>query len=208
MKKSKKITGVLLACCALLMVAIAGLGVTMAKYIKTETHKPDSAKVAAFGVTMEWNGDFAKSYATDDAGETTITNSVVSSNKVVAPGTTGTITLELGGTSEVAFTLDVSIVEEYSQGNWKNKAENGTEYHPITYTVTSTAKVGETAISVENDNKTIKPVNVAPGVALSGTITITWSWPFTGDDAADTYMSSVADATYTISATSTATQID
>ena len=202
------------------MVAIAGLGVTMAKYIKTETHKPDSAKVAAFGVTMTWAGDFASSYATNDADvKDTIENSVVSSNKVVAPGTTGTITLELGGTSEVAFTLDVSIVEEYSQGNWKNKAENGTEYHPITYTVTSTASAGGTAISVEDDNKTIKPVNIAPGVELEGTITITWSWPFVADagatdeekdskDKADTYMSSVADATYTISATSTATQID
>lgn len=209
MRKSKKITSILLACCAFLLVAITGLGVTMAKYVKSET-KTTTAKVAAFGITMAWAGDFAESYTTDNTSvKDSIANSVVSTNKVVAPGTTGTITLTLDGTSEVAFTLAISITETYSEDNWKESA-TGDPYYPISYTVTSTAKVGETDITVESDNKTINPINVAPGMALSGVITITWAWPFetTGKDLADTYMSTVADATYTISASSTATQIN
>ena len=209
MKKSKKITGVLLACCALLMVAIAGLGVTLAKYVKNVQPRNDSARVAAFGVELAWSSNdsiFKASYDADTTVEG-ISTTVQSSNgtdTIIAPGTSGQVVLNLSGTSEVAFQLVINITEEYSN-NWKESADGG-EYHPIAYNLTSTAKAGDADITLTTGSST---VNVPAGVALSGSITITWEWAFEGGkDTADTYMSSVSGATYSITASATATQID
>ena len=211
MKNSRKITSILLACCALLMVAIAGLGVTLAKYTKSAPARNDSARVAAFGVNLEWSAEgsiFKAEYAADTTAEG-ITAAVKSANgtdAVIAPGTTGSVVLNLSGTSEVAFKLDISIIEQYSN-NWKKSAAtDADEYHPITYSVTSTAKAGDDDITLGQSGDFT--TNIAPGVVLSGSITISWSWPFAGDDTADTYMSGVSGATYSITASATATQID
>jgi hypothetical protein len=210
MKKSRKLTGSLLSCCALLMVAIAGLGVTLAKYTKSAEPRNDSAHVAAFGVNLTWSSNesvFKKQYAVEDSSVTDVSVAVKSSSEVIAPGTSGSVTLTLSGTSEVAFKLDISIVEAYSD-NWKESA-SGPVYHPITYSVNSTAKAGDEAINLASDGSF--SANIGADVALSGTIVITWTWPFetTGKDLADTYMSGLAaSATYSITATASATQIN
>ena len=211
MKKSKKLTGILLACCALLMVAIAGLGVTLAKYTKTAPENGGTAHVAAFGVSMEWGSEdsiFKKEYTTNDSSVSgTIATSVKSSTDVIAPGTTGSVTLTFEGStaSEVAFNLKINISETYSN-NWTD--EEGNEYHPINYTVSSTAKADDANIEGITGSSIAIDQNFAAGTVLSGTITITWSWPFNGDDAADTHMGGVSSATYSIVANATVTQID
>lgn len=211
MKKSRKLTGILLACCALLMVAIAGLGVTMAKYVKTAPEKGGTAHVAAFGVSLAWQSNdsiFKKEYNTDDASvKGTIATSVKSSTDVIAPGTTGSVTLTFEGStaSEVAFNLKINISEEYSN-NWGNG--EGGSYTPIVYEVTSTAKANNESIAGISGNSIAIDQNFPAGTILSGTITVTWSWPFEGNDKADTYMSGVPSATYSITANASATQID
>lgn len=221
MKNSRKVTGILLACCALLMVAIAGLGVTLAKYTTSAPAKSDSARVAKFGVMMAWEDAdaelFSTTYKTDDTSKKdAIETSVNASAKVIAPGTSGSITLTFDGSeaSEVAFTLAIDIKAVYSAGNWLTGV-GGSEYHPIVYSATSNAtyQVGAGApqdISL-GANGTFTQ-DFAAGTTLDGTITISWSWPFSSvndvNDPADTYMSSVADATYSITISATATQID
>ena len=227
MNKSRKITGILLACCALLMVAIAGLGVTLAKYTKSAEPRNDSAHVAKFGITLAWSSNdaiFKNTYTTTDSEKSaTITNSVVSAtdansdstmDNVIAPGTSGSVNLTISGTSEVAFTLAIQINEEYI-GAWQKSATDATAYHPIEYSATSTDTIGSTNVELDAQGKFT--IDIAAGTAVNATITISWEWPFesgssdeekAANDAADTYMSSVAGASYKITASATATQID
>lgn len=225
MNKSRKITGILLACCALLMVAIAGLGVTLAKYVKNVEPREDSASVAKFGVAMAWTDENAKLFNTEYAATTKdledfnkqeISLSVKSSGTgdVIAPGTSGSIVLSFANStaSEVAFNLKVNISQEYS-ANWK-KSANGEVYHPIVFTVGSDATANGTPITdVTTNNPVALDLNFAAGTTLAGTMTISWSWPFSTEDnvndAADTYMGTLAEAaTYAITISATATQID
>ena len=227
MNKSRRITGILLACCALLMVAIAGLGVTLAKYTKSAPDKSDSAKVAGFGLTLEWAASesiFKTQYnATtenlkDTAGQA-ISLTVVSADtdKVIAPGTEGSITLNLGGSSEVAFALSINVLGQYTLSDavvnaWKDK--DGADYAPIVFSATVNAAAGGQNITLTNG---VFTGNFQAGTSLTGSITISWSWPFeTGTDDAtkaannerDTYVSSLGIAGYKVTASATATQID
>ena len=223
MNKSRKITGILLACCALLMVAIAGLGVTLAKYTTTVPAKNGSASVAKFGVAMAWEGENAKLFNTEYNAATTgikdfkdqaISLSVKSSSDVIAPGTTGSITLTFANStaSEVAFNLKINISETYSD-NWK-KSATGDVYHPIVFKVESNATANGEAITDATTNEAVAlDLNFAAGTTLAGTMTISWVWPFSStdnvNDAADTYMGTLAEAaTYAIEISASATQID
>ena len=73
---------------ALVLITSYFVGGTFAKYV-TSKSGTDSARVAKFGVTVTANGDvFAKEYDTDDQTVVgTIAKSVISTDKVVAPGT-------------------------------------------------------------------------------------------------------------------------
>ena len=86
---------------------------------------------------------------------------------------------------------------------------DGAVYHPITYSATSSDSIGGTRVELDSNGNF--EINVAPGTAIDSVITVSWSWPFevSGKDAADTYMSTLgAAATYSITASATATQID
>ena len=74
---------------ALVLITSCFVGGTFAKYV-TSGSGTDSARVAKFGVTVTANGDvFAKEYDTNDQTVVgTIAKSVISTDKVVAPGTT------------------------------------------------------------------------------------------------------------------------
>ena len=122
-------------------------------------------------------------------------------NKKIAPGTTGLITLNLSGQCETAFNLTIDLTETYSD-NWK-KSATGPVYHPITLTAKST--IDGASVNIVGNKINVK--NFEAGETLSGTISITWAWAFEGDDAADSYMSTL-DATYSLAALATATQIN
>lgn len=211
-KKTKTFISVAVICCAILMLSVIGMGFTLAKYVKTSNRDAEQASVAKFGVNLEWSGDaFAKEYSTTGNG---ITVKSSAEGDKIAPGTTGTITLTVSGSSETAFNLKIDLTEAYSD-NWKT-ASNGTEYHPITLSAKTTIDDAniktDTSDELEIVNvegkKTINVKNFEAGETVSGAITITWNWAFEGgNDTADTYMSTL-DATYSLAASAIATQID
>ena len=217
-KKTKTFISVAVICCAILMLSVIGMGFTLAKYVKTSNRDAEEASVAKFGVVMTWSGDaFAKDYTVDDTSSLDATKLSVKSSAEgdkIAPGTTGTITLTVSGSSETAFNLKIDLTEAYSN-NWKT-ASDGTEYHPITLSAATTIdganiKTGSTdeleIVNVDG-KKTINVKNFEAGETISGAITITWNWAFeSGNDTADTYMSTL-DATYSLAASAIATQID
>lgn len=196
---------------------------TFAKYV-TSAGASDVARVAKFGVTITANGtSFAKTYPTGAKNTTIGTNSVISSENVIAPGTDGEMArMKLAGKPEVA--VKVSYAGAFVLNDmWKDK--NGDFYCPLVITVKS---IDGTTVIKQNDNtastkKSFEDaVNAAiaayskeygPGTDLSGkgneSLSVNWSWPFEGNDEKDTFLgNSGKAATATLQVTTTVTQID
>ena len=220
MKKNKmmRIASVLLVAVILTTCAISG---TFAKYV-TSGNGSDNARVAKFGVTVTGTADtFKETYAKDDTGFTLAANSVVSTEDVVAPGTSGSMAaFTITGTPEVA--VRVAFAGRLELGDkWED--EGNAYYCPIEVTVgdatfkgTSYASADEFEAAVNAKIATYSK-DYAAGTDLS-TIggdapAISWNWAFEGNDNdKDTYLGDQAAAgnaaTISLDVTATVTQID
>ena len=123
---------------ALVLITSCFVGGTFAKYV-TSGSGTDSARVAKFGVTVTASGDlFAKEYATDDQTVVgTIAKSVISTDKVVAPGTESNgdfVAATVTGTPEVAVRVSYKLDTATLQlENWKDG--DGQFYCPLVFKV-------------------------------------------------------------------------
>ena len=222
---------------ALVLITSCFVGGTFAKYV-TSGSGTDSARVAKFGVTVTASGDlFAKEYATDDQTVVgTIAKSVISTDKVVAPGTESNgdfVAATVTGTPEVAVRVSYKLDTATLQlENWKDG--DGKFYCPLVFKVKTPD--GNTVIS-GMEFQTAEAMKAAlvnavaaytrdyaPGTDLSGkaadTLAISWEWPFeTGTDAdkpannvRDTFLGDEAAAgraaTVSLTLATTVTQID
>lgn len=114
----------------LVLVTSCFVGSTFAKYTVSNAGY-DTARVAKFGVNIVANGTmFAKEYETHDQNtKAAIANSVVSTDKVVAPGTSGEmVRMTISGTPEVAVQVTYAATVTLSD-NWKDK--DGHFYCPL-----------------------------------------------------------------------------
>ena len=222
---------------ALVLITSCFVGGTFAKYV-TSGSGTDSARVAKFGVTVTANGDvFAKEYDTNDQTVVgTIAKSVISTDKVVAPGTESNgdfVAATVAGTPEVAVRVSYKLDTATLQlENWKDA--DGKFYCPLVFKVKTpdgntvisgmefqTAEAMKAALvnAVASYTK-----DYAPGTDLSGkaadTLAISWEWPFeTGADPdkpanneRDTFLGDEAAAgraaTVSLTLATTVTQID
>ncbi len=197
------------------------VGGTMAKYV-TSDNSTDNASVAKWGVTVTGTADtFKEAYAKDDSLFTLAANTVVSTGKVVAPGTSGSMAaFTISGTPEVA--VNVKFVGTLDLGDkWVDSAS--AYYCPIEITVGDTTFKGNDYASVDlfetavNDEIKTFSKDYAANTNLSTSVdnapAISWAWKFTGnDDVKDTYLGNQAAAgnaaTISLSVTATVTQID
>lgn len=189
---------------------------TYAKYT-TSKASDDTARVAKWGVKMNPSADaFATSYAKDDNSFTMAANTVVSADKVVAPGTKGSLTATtLSGTPEVA--VRVTNKATLTLKNWT--VASG-EYCPIVITVngtdykcSDTVDVAQLETNVENAINGINAdyeagTNLATETAACPKVS--WRWDFSGnDDAKDTELGDAGTAaTIDLKVETTVTQID
>lgn len=222
---------------ALVLITSCFVGGTFAKYVKNGSGT-DSARVAKFGVTVTANGElFAKEYATDDAAAVgAIAKSVVSTDKVVAPGTKSAadfVGAAVTGTPEVAVRVSYKLdAAGLKLENWKDG--DGKFYCPLVFKV-KTAN-GNTLVSgtdfMTADEMKAALINAVaaytkeyePGTDLTGkaadALAISWEWPFeTGTDGEkpannvrDTFLGDEAAAgraaTVSLTLATTVTQID
>lgn len=220
----------------LTLVTSCFVGGTFAKYV-SEGEGEDSARVAKWGVKVEVTGDgFRETYGKDDMnttlpGDNSI--SVSATEKVVAPGTTGTFGgVTITGTPEVAVKVDTIATVDLS--GW-NVAEGGEFYCPLVFTIGdqtingldySSSNAGgessfEYAIKTAIQDATTKVYQAGTNLSTAGeNITYSWEWPFekaTGDacnqdDVLDTKLGDNAangDApTINITVTTTVTQVN
>ena len=218
MKKTKLMRAALLLL-VLTLITSCFVGGTFAKYT-TSAEGSDTARVAKWGVVITAHGEtFAKTYATDTENVAgTIANSVVSANKVVAPGTKGNMVgMTITGTPEVA--VNVSYAANFKVEGW---TVGDNFYCPLQIKVGSTTIDGATftdAALFENAVNTeisTYSKNYAAGTDLSTasvtTPSVSWEWPFSvnaADDAKDTALGNLETApTVSLEVTTTVDQID
>lgn len=212
--KTLRVAGLLLA---LVLVTSCFVGGTFAKYV-THGGGMDEARVAKFGVTVQGWGDdavFKNTYASNTAGYEADT--VVSLNKVVAPGTKsaedGILMTKVTGTPEVAVKVEygaaVSLI-----GKWEYKANENADpefYCPLIIKVGNTEIKGRDCTDATDfANKVQNAIIALGGTYAAGTklddipklqTKISWEWPFevkVGEnvdhtiDAKDTYLGNLA----------------
>ena len=222
MEKVKKNRVLRFAFIALMFTLVSGILMmgTLAKYVTTGSGS-DTARVAKWGVAVDASsadGLFKTEYAKDDSSYTLTANSVVAASKVVAPGTSGTLTdVAITGTPEVACRIAFNVDATNSVlAGWVDS--NGVAYEPIVWTLTGPSGViatdGTFADLLAKLNAV--SVDVAPGTDLStvgmGSYVIGWSWPFStssANDVNDTFLGNLTTApTITLAFDVTVTQID
>lgn len=194
MKKNRFIklaSGLLVLC----LMTTCVIGATLAKYT-TAKDTQDSARVAKWGVriTAAANSAFKTEYDKDDDSYTkgAVTVKSSSTDKVVAPGTSGSATqFSISGTPEVAVRLSfaMTVVNEVklTAGTYTNT--DGTtvtlenDYMPVKFTLSNgsasplaTGTLGQIATFLSTHT-----VDYAPGTDLSTTVptyTLSWEWDF------------------------------
>ena len=223
----------------LVLVTSCFVGSTFAKYT-VGGKGTDTARVAKFGVTITAEGTmFAEEYATDDGDvKEIITKSVVSTEKVVAPGTKGNMSsIVLAGKPEVAVRVEYKV-NTFKLTGWQTGDDAATtEYCPLVFTVgDKTYKIGDTGIdTVDKLEAAVKNAiegcsqNYEANTDLSTANanvkvpSVSWAWAFQGadngasttayqTDAKDTKLGDRAAggnaATVTLEIATTVTQID
>ena len=212
---------------ALVLITSCFVGGTFAKYV-TSGSGTDSARVANV---------FAKEYDTNDQTVVgTIAKSVISTDKVVAPGTTSNgdfVAATITGTPEVAVRVSYKLDAASLQlENWKDA--DGKFYCPLVFKI-KTPEGNQAIIGTDYTSADLMKAalvnavasytkDYAPGTDLSGkaadTLAISWEWPFeTGADpdkpannVRDTFLGDEAAAgraaTVSLTLATTVTQID
>ena len=179
---------------------------TFAKYV-TEKSASDTARVAKWGVeiTSTAANAFAKEYDAGDAADakdvvaaTVTVDDVSVQDKVVAPGTNGT----LGGTTIIAGTPEVRVsVSQAATLTLTGWTVDGNEYCPIVFKVGN----GDTLYKIDPTNDAMNEISelkaaveaaakssavFEAGTDLSNvgadTVSVSWEWPFSVDDDKDT----------------------
>ena len=223
--KLMKASGILLV---LTLITSCFVGGTFAKYV-SRGEAADSARVAKWGVTIS-NGEepdeqgiypgeaFSYIYHGD------VTNSVRSSDKVIAPGTSGSFDLlKIAGTPEVAVTIETDVTVEMT-GDWVGA--DGEFYCPLQFQVNGALRqiqadsADEYARQLEEKLRGF--TNTKPGEVIDAgtdlakdtqdlpallreTSTFVWKWPYEGEesgaatsgqnDVDDTYLGDIAAGT-------------
>ena len=192
----------------LLLVAVIGFGgYTMSKYISSKSDN-GTANVAKWGFTVHADATkvFGSNYekaggvsssVTDKTDATKLTvKASVADSKVVAPGTTGSMTFGFGGTSEVLakFTFDLKVTDislAYTKGG-----AAGT-YSPIKWTLNDGATNVVDGGTIEQVKTALnKEKTLNPGDTLEEkSYTLTWVWDFESsaeNNKLDTYLGKLA----------------
>jgi len=179
---------------------------TFAKYV-TNGNANDSARVAKFGVKVAGTGEYFADEYENGVGTKTVITSGTTGDAIVAPGTskadvntivitgkpevstrvtfTGTVTLnDKWTTTGSDFYCPIIVTIKDKDGNVK-AAINGATY--------TSATEFETAIEtyINNFSAEYAPNTNFADIANS-VFTLSWEWPFVGDDAKDTILGNAA----------------
>ena len=194
MKKQKQKKILVVAAIALMIALVSGMGaMTYARYISSAKVDPQQATAAQWGfvVTADTSKLFSTdytlngTYATPVAVDAGVAVNASTSADVVAPGTSGSMTISVSGVSEVLAKLTLKV----DDGSKDIKLDS---YKPVKWTLNK--KVGDSAaanvdgaINVDFATLTTKlaaeSAVIPAGTEKVVTYTISWVWEFDVDSA-------------------------
>lgn len=181
LRKNKKI---LVAVAMVLMIAlVAGMGaMTYSRYITSGKTGEQTATAAKWGfvVTVDADNLFASDYKkdganavakVDDSGDIVVNGTA--DTKVVAPGTTGSMTINISGKAEVNAKLTIKKAD----GSALTEIKYG-DYNPVKWTLND----GSTTTQYATLNEVINALSATSQVLAAGTeynknYTLSWEWP-------------------------------
>lgn len=181
----------------LLLVAVIGFGgYTLSKYL-TSDKAEGSASVAKWGFTIDADAKnlFGSEYKWDgtnsviSAEDKTITVKAATTNQqnVVAPGTTGSMSITISGTSEVRAKMTMALTGNDIELNYTKDETTGTIYAPIVWTLNDGDKNLVENVTFAKLEEAIKNVSETYEVntTVNKTYTISWKWAFHVDNDTD-----------------------
>ncbi len=210
MKKQKQKKILVVAAIALMIALVSGMGaMTYARYITSSQVPAEQATAAKWGfvVTADTSNLFSSDYTLNgtyatpvavDAGVAVNAHADTDGN-IVAPGTSGSMTVTVSGIAEVRARLslkslytdgqkdylDISIPAGTDPSNSSARAQ----YNPVKWTLSK--KVGDEAaqdIVDEKDLATLlnafedESTDIPAGSSISVVYTISWKWDFNAEN--------------------------
>lgn len=187
-RKSKKLLVVVAV--VLMLGLVVGMGaMTYSKYVTSGTTGSQSATAAKWGFVVTVNADnlFATDYTklSDATLATKATGTGVAvhasgTTNVVAPGTTGSMTISISGKAEVRAKLTISA------GTAGAKEIHLDDYLPVKWTLSdgaSDVKTGKLSDIISYLEGTSQIFEVNTTADYNKTYTLTWKWDLDGDEA-------------------------
>lgn len=195
-RKNNRSKAVIIVIAMLLMVAlVVGMGaMTYSRYITSGTTGSQIATAAKWGfvVTVDASNILGKSYkataentlATVDS--TGVAVKVTGDANVVAPGTTGSMTISINGSAEVLAALEITAVGLQEISYTKDEST----YNPVKWSLSeqtdgsilSNVKLIDITSKLAEQNKTFEA-----NTSYNKKYTLTWSWDLdSGNDEKDT----------------------
>lgn len=195
-RKNNRSKAVIIVIAMLLMVAlVVGMGaMTYSRYITSDTTGSQTATAAKWGfvVTVDASNILGKSYkataentlATVDS--TGVAVKVIGDANVVAPGTTGSMTISINGSAEVLAALEITAVGLQEISYTKDEST----YNPVKWSLSeqtdgsilSNVKLSDITSKLAEQNKTFEA-----NTPYNKKYTLTWSWDLdSGNDEKDT----------------------
>lgn len=195
MKKKKFLTLVATGLMACLVAAMGGM--TYSKYItttKTETQQATAAKWG-FVMTADTTELFGKMYDGSAIVTEDTTDGVsvkANSNKfVVAPGTSGSMTIAINGTAEVKSQLKIEASGTDALSEIYLKKYNGSEvnYYPVKWTLTDGTDANTVSGKLSDVLKAFasKGATIKANEEYTKNYELSWEWPLTTGATNDIY---------------------
>lgn len=193
-RKSKKI--LMVAAIALMVALVAAMGtMTYSKYVMSSEEEVSQATAAKWGFALSADtADFlGKEYKLDggSAKPVAVGNgvAVVANNIVVAPGTSGSMTITISGTAEVRAQFTLGIKAGYTEIS--ATPDGGVAYKPVKWTLVKNDGSPSTLVDGSEDFADVATAiatanTIEANEACSTTYTLSWAWALeTGADAAE-----------------------
>ena len=199
----KHTKGIIVTACLLLTMAILAMAtLTFARYT-TSDNVSKQATVAKWGYVVTVNSDnlFGTHYGNPEGNYVTVTaegTSIVSSgsSNVIAPGSKGSMTIQISGQAEVLSSLTFSFSGDSADVVLtKTQGEDSSEYRPIKWTLNDgsndlvkDATLGDLKKALEGQSS----ASIAANTDVTKSYTLSWAWALDGNNEYDTYLGKIA----------------
>ena len=194
-KKKRKNRKPLIVVAMLLMVAlVVGMGaMTYSRYVSSFNSGTQQATAAQWGYVVTANADslFGEDYSgtglavVNNGGANLVVSASEADKNVVAPGTTGSMTITVSGQAEVLAKLTISVGADPTTIDLKG-TKTGAEftYNPVVWSVKKNTGAAQTGTNLGTLLATLVANTYydANSTALNDTYTISWSWAYNDSD--------------------------